>query len=61
MTLEHMLLVGDSNKFLLKKFFTETHWNRLVISASQLNNDRLSCDSQRGTETGIKKEAKKHG
>ena len=25
MTFEHMLLVGDSNKFLLKKSVTETH------------------------------------
>ena len=45
MNLEHVLLIGDSNKFLLKKYVTETHWNGLVISTNQLNNDRLSCDS----------------
>ena len=48
MTLEQMLLIGDSNKFLLKKYVTETHWNGLVISTNQLNNDRLFCDSLRG-------------
>ena len=53
--LEHILLVGDSNKFMLKKSVTETHWDGLVISASQPNNDRLSCDSQRGIEAGIKR------
>ena len=29
MIFEHMFLVGDSNKFLLKKSVTETHCNRL--------------------------------
>ena len=30
MTLEHALLVGDSNKILLRKSVTERHCNRLV-------------------------------
>ena len=58
MTLEHMLLVGDSSKFLLKKFVAKNHRNGLVISTSQLNNDKLSFDSQRWIETGIKREEK---
>ena len=53
-----MLLVGDSSKFLLKKFVAKNHRNGLVISTSQLNNDKLSCDSQRWIETGIKREEK---
>ena len=31
MTLVHILLVGDSNKFLLKKSVTEKLWTGLVI------------------------------
>ena len=58
MTLEHMLLVGDSSKFLLKISVTKNHRNGLVISTSQLNNDKLSFDSQRWIETGIKREEK---
>ena len=58
MTLEHMLLVGDSSKFLLKKSLTKKNRNGLVISTSQLNNERLSYDPLRWIETRIKRKGK---
>ena len=58
MTLEHMLLVGDSSKFLLKKSLTKKNRNGLVISTSQLNNERLSYDPLRRIETRIKRKGK---
>ena len=58
MTLEHMLLVGDSSKFLLKKSLTKKNRNGLVISTSQLNNERLSYDPLRRIETRIKRKGR---
>ena len=52
MTLEHMLLVGDSSKFLLKKFVAKNHRNGLVISTSQLNNDNFPVTLRGGLRQG---------